>query len=389
MSTRVVDAQTQAARALRLSLAFVVAAGAFALIYHRGLWVPLHLLFVGGLLLAISGASQLFAVTWSAAPAPSKLVAAAQRWALACGAAAGVIGHEFEGLRALIYIGAGLAAGAVVLLAGVLAFTVSQGSVRRFDPALRFYLVALAFGAAGVGIAPFIPSVESDLRTTHAILNLLGLVGLVITGTLPFFIATEARVKISPRATPVRQAILLATMTVSIAVCVISILMGWHLPTALGLFAYGAALLSVITILPRIRRKQLKWAGPRLLQLGVGILCWSGSVFYAGLVVLGGGVPLRGRSAAVLAVGGFLQVLLGSLAYLGPVLRGGGHVRLAEGFSITRSWESLVAVNVAALAMLAGQWLLAGLAVAVALGATVWRSIWLFMPAGSEGVGDS
>lgn len=127
MATRVADAQAQAARTLRLSLAFVVAAGVFALTYHRGLWVPLHLLFAGGLLLAISGASQLFAVTWSAAPAPSRLVAEAQRWVLASGVLTGAIGHEVEGLRALLYVGAGLVAGAVVLLAWVLGLTVSRG----------------------------------------------------------------------------------------------------------------------------------------------------------------------------------------------------------------------------------------------------------------------
>lgn len=388
MSTRVADAQAQAAKALRLSLAFVVVAGVFALVNFRGPWLPLHLLFGGGLLLAISGASQLFAVTWSAAPAPSILVARAQRWLLACGVAVGAVGHEVEGLAALLYVGAALAAGAVALLAGVLLVTVRRGSVRRFDPALRFYLTALAFGVAGIGVAPFISSLDSELRTVHAILNLLGLVGLVIAGTLPFFMATEARMKPSPRATPARQARVLAIMAASLSACVISILMGWQLPAALGLFAYGAGLLTLITILPPVRRKQLKWAGPRLLQIGAGILWWSGSVFFAGLAVLGGGEPFKGRPAAVLAVGGFLQILLGSFAYLGPVLRGGGHVRLAEGFTITRSWESLAAINLAALALLANYWPAAGVAICVGMVATVWRSIRLFVPARSEGVRD-
>lgn len=388
MSTRVVDVQAQAARALSSSLAFVVVAGVLALTCNRGLWLPLHLLFAGGLLMAISGASQLFAVTWSAAPAPPKFVAAAQRWVLSGGVVSSAIGHEIEGLKVLLYVGAALSVGAVVLLACVLAVTVRRGSVRRFDPALRFYLAALAFGVAGLGIAPFIPAAEIDLRTAHALINLLGLVGLVIAGTLPFFMATEARMKVSPGATPVRQAIVLATMAVSLAICVISLLMGWYLPAALGLFTYGAGLLASVTNLPRIGRKQLKWAGPRLLQLGAGILCWSGSVFYAGFVLLDGGEPLKGSSAAVLAVGGFLQILLGSFAYLGPVLRGGGHVRLTEGFAITRSWESLVAINVSVLALLAELWTLAGLAIGVALGATVWRSVLLFKPAESKGIGD-
>jgi hypothetical protein len=56
----------------------------------------------------------------------------------------------------------------------------------------------------------------------------------------------------------------------------------------------------------------------------------------------------------VLVVGGFGQVVAGALAYLGPVLRGGGHERLAEGFRRTRSWPGLVAGNVAAVAAALG-----------------------------------
>jgi hypothetical protein len=55
-----------------------------------------------------------------------------------------------------------------------------------------------------------------------------------------------------------------------------------------------------------------------------------------------------------LVIGGFAQILVASLAYLGPVLRGGGHQRLTAGFAVTRSWVSLAAGNAAAGAALAG-----------------------------------
>jgi hypothetical protein len=55
-----------------------------------------------------------------------------------------------------------------------------------------------------------------------------------------------------------------------------------------------------------------------------------------------------------LVIGGFAQILVASLAYLGPVLRGGGHQRLTAGFAITRSWVSLMAGNTAAAAAFAG-----------------------------------
>ena len=50
-----------------------------------------------------------------------------------------------------------------------------------------------------------------------------------------------------------------------------------------------------------------------------------------------------------LVIGGYAQILAGSLAYLAPVLRGGGHRRLTAGFALTRSPLALVAANVAAL----------------------------------------
>ena len=56
-----------------------------------------------------------------------------------------------------------------------------------------------------------------------------------------------------------------------------------------------------------------------------------------------------------LVIGGLAQILVASLAYLGPVLRGGGHRMLTAGFALTRSWISLAAGNVAAVAALAEQ----------------------------------
>jgi hypothetical protein len=88
-----------------------------------------------------------------------------------------------------------------------------------------------------------------------------------------------------------------------------------------------------------------------VLQLLTGIAWWVATV--AALAV----VTARGSSdravLQALVIGGFAQILVASLAYLGPVLRGGGHRRLTAGFAITRSWLSLAAGNVAAAAALA------------------------------------
>lgn len=87
-TARVTIVQGQARAALRLAAAFAVAATTAMVVPHRtGAWLPLHLFLVGSVLLSISDAARLFAVTWSAGePADHRLVAA-QRWLLATGAA--------------------------------------------------------------------------------------------------------------------------------------------------------------------------------------------------------------------------------------------------------------------------------------------------------------
>ncbi len=65
----------------------------------------------------------------------------------------------------------------------------------------------VAAGSAGMLIGIFVIAGPAqtrlaDLRAVHLTLNLFGLVGLVVAGTLPFFAATQVRARMSPRATP-------------------------------------------------------------------------------------------------------------------------------------------------------------------------------------------
>jgi hypothetical protein len=90
---------------------------------------------------------------------------------------------------------------------------------------------------------------------------------------------------------------------------------------------------------------------------------------------------------AVLVVGGYAQILASAVAYLGPVLRGGGHERLAAGFRITRSWFALVAANVAAVALVLGAPALAGLAIGAWVIDLATRLVWLAVATGPAGDG--
>jgi hypothetical protein len=148
---RAAQAQRQAWRTLRVAVAFVAAAATAALVTGSGqVWLPVHLLLLGGVLGAISAATQLFAVTWSAAPAPSDRVAGAQRWLLAVGAA-GVVGsrHLDLPLPAIAASGAAVLV-ALLLLAAILFRIRSTVATDRFVASIDCYLLALVLGLARV-----------------------------------------------------------------------------------------------------------------------------------------------------------------------------------------------------------------------------------------------
>lgn len=376
-TARVAIVQGQARAALRLAAMFAGAATIAVVIPHRtGAWLPLHLFLVGSVLLAISGAARLFAVTWSAGdPADPRLVAA-QRWLIATGAAGLAGGREWS-LPVAVLAGAGLCvATGLVLLGVLLGVEVRRGRVRRFRPALRFYLAALAFGVGGCGLgAALVVNGSDELVDAHVTVNLLGLVGLVIAGTLPFFTATQARMKMSRRATPRRMDTALAVMAGSVLAAAVAQLA--HHPSVAGvaLAGYVAGLASVLSLLPVPGPKQWRWAGPRLAQLGSGVAWWAGTVAIGAIRSLTGKTAFPEWLVVALVVGGFMQVLVASLAYLGPVLRGGGHVRLSAGFRVTRSWVAVGAANLAGVAWLASQRRLAGVAVVVLVADVAGRAV--------------
>jgi nitrite reductase (NO-forming) len=233
---------------------------------------------------------------------------------------------------------------------------------RRFDAAIYTYLVAIAAGVVGCAIgADMATTGHTDmyvqLRSAHVSLNLLGLIGLVILGTLPSFAATQLRTRLSPRATARAQTSLLVFTALALVGTATGFLTGVPQLAAAGLFLYAVAIARVWTILPALGRKQLRWAGPRVLQLGAGLAWWFGVVVVVAYsAARGGDDPFTPTLITVLVVGGYAQILAGSLAYLMPVLRGGGHERLTRGFRTTRSWLGLVAANGAAIAIVAG-WL--------------------------------
>ncbi|MEP6623396.1 MAG: hypothetical protein ABJC79_03060 [Acidimicrobiia bacterium] len=357
---RVAVVQRQARSTLVLAAGFAVAAAAALLVpHHTGAWLPLHLFLVGTLLLAISAATQLFAVTWAAGPPPSDRAAAVQRWSLALGAALLAVARDLHWPRGVLGVGGVSVLVALVLLGISLRLIVAGGVQRRFDEAAHAYLAALASGfigcALGIAMAIGLDSpMYARVRAAHLTFNLLGLVGLVIAGTLPFFAATQARVKMASRASPRAQRVVLSGLATSLGATAVGFLVGSSTVATFGLGGYAVFVIGIAALMPPIRMKQLRWAGPRLLQLGAGVSWWAGSAITLAWQARHGGGVFTPTVVAVLVVGGYAQILASAVAYLGPVLRAGGHQRLTAGFRTTRSWFGLGAANVAAVAFVVG-----------------------------------
>lgn len=378
---RVVTIQRQVRPTLLLATGFALAAPVAAVLPHRtGRWLPLHLFLVGALLLAISAATQLFAVTWAAGPPPARRLVAAQRLLVVAGAAGLALGRELAVPAGLLALPGMAIAAALVLLAVALEGTVGRAVQRRFDVTLRWYRAALSAGGAGValGVALATGAVPAGdvarVRDAHALLNLLGLLGLVVAGTLPFFVATQAKMRMSPRAHTGLQDTLRWVLVATLALSAAALLAGRPGFAGLTLTGYAAGQLGLVLVLPRPGRRQLAWSGPRLLCLGSGLLWWTGSVLAMAWSLLRGGPAVPSSALLALAVGGYGQILAAALAYLGPVVRGGGHERLAAGFAVTASWWALAAGNGAAAALVTGYTAVGGTLLATWVLDTAWRA---------------
>lgn len=372
-------AQTRATT--RLVLAYVVAAAALAVFaavrdWPDPRWPVLHLFLAGAVVLAISGVSLMLTVTWTNGPAPPGPAVLAQRLAIAIGAFGVVVGRRSGAPAAVVGTAGGLYLAGLVGLAVLLVVTARRGTVRRFDPAVASYVAAIAVGiggtAAGTALASGATTVE--LRPVHLVANLLGLVGLVIGGTMPFFAATVGRSKMLPGATRSILFGILAWQVAALAVVVVSFASDRPDPAAGGLGAYALGVLAVLSRLPRPTKRQLTWAGPRTVALWLGGLWWTVAVAASAIDVTADRVAFGGRWLEVLVVAAYGQVLWGSLAYLLPMLRGGGHQLLGEGFATTRSWLGLTAVNVAGVALVVRAMPVAGVAIAVWVLDAAWRA---------------
>lgn len=364
---RVVESHAIARLALRLGALFAVTAAVWAVIVlARGgsWWGPLHAFVAGTVLLAISGAAQMFTITWASAPPPSHALATVQRRAIAVGTALVLVGVSTE-VAILTW------AGAIAVGAGLIALTVSISSVirrsllRRFDLSARFYVTAFLTGVAGVVLGAVLGTGGAgarvvETRLVHSHLNLLGLVGLTIVGTLPTFLPTIAH----HRAVSGREAIVAWWLGLGGVLSIAAGLVLSPAAVALGNFLVaGSALLILVGILTRLWSK----GSSRLafLQVSLGVIWLATWAVVDGVGILRSGTsPVFGGWTGAAVFAGVAQVLAGSLAYIVPVLIGSPTDRYGE-ILTRRPAIPLLAANVSGVALVAGWETVAALAAGI------------------------
>jgi nitrite reductase (NO-forming) len=345
-----------------------------ALVLLRGgsWWGPLHSFLVGTVLLAISGASQMFTITWAASPAPPAWLAGLQRWLVIAGAVGILVGVTVE-LDWLVWLGAVAVIGGLGTLGASIIRAVRHSLLRRFDLSARFYLTAFGAGMIGVVLGAILGSgwvaePYARIRLVHYHLNLVGLVGFTIIGTLPTFLPTVAH----HRAVSGREAMVAWWLCIAAGLAFLSGL--FAPPAVIGVGSALAALAAALVLGGVVGRLWQKGRGRMaFLQIGAGVVwlvSWAVLDAYA-LLVGDGFAPFNVWTTAAV-VTGVGQVLLGSLAYLTAVLLGPPLGRRMEIFE--ERWAlPLIAANAGGVALVSGWPLPASIGLAIWLADFGWR----------------
>lgn len=357
---RVVESHHIARAAFRAALVFaVLAAGwsVYVLVTGGSWWGPMHSFLAGTVLLAISGASQMFTITWSSTVPPSPSTVVTQRWLIIVGVVAVLVGVSLEA-PVLVWIGGASAAAGVVLLGRVIHAAVRKSLLRRFDLSSRFYLTAFAAGVLGISLGTIMGAGAAGrwfptIRLVHAHLNLVGLVGLTIIGTIPTLLPTTAH----SRAVSGREAVMAWWLGLS---GVVAIALGLWVPEVVGVGTFAVAVAGMLTlggIVYRLwDRGKHKLA---FLQIAAGTSWLIGWGVADGVSVVSHGTltGFSGWTAAVVFAG-VGQALAGSLVYLTPTLKGSPFLDNRQVME-ERPWLPLLTLNAAGLCLGVGAWMAA------------------------------
>jgi len=256
----------------------------------------------------------------------------------------------------------------------------------RFRVTIRYYLAAAACLPVGAALGATLAyglggQWHGRVLLAHTMVNVLGWVGLTVTGTLLTLWPTMLRTRIDPRAERRAQQAFPAFVA-GLLLVLAGVLADERLVSMLGLAVYAAALLWwALAVLAPVRSSPPREFAPA--SVGAAIAWWI-----VGIVMVLARLATTdtwaefasgfGWVSAVLAVGFAAQLLSGALSYLVPSVLGGGKsgVRASQGWLDRHGAARLLLVNGGLLLCLAPvpSW------VRVAVSVVVLAALAMFIP---------
>ncbi|WP_336646695.1 multicopper oxidase domain-containing protein [Microbacterium sp. USHLN186] len=339
-----------------------------AALAHRSLpmpgWLMIHLLLLGAVTHAILVWSQYFsfALLRSAATETDRRRQNV-RLILSNSAAAIVIAGVLSGIWPLTLAGAALLIGAVAWH-GASLIRRSRGAMPgRFGRTLRYYVASAALLTLGAALGAWLARGDAapNLVVAHALINVLGWIGLTVAGTVVTLWPTILRTRADEHAAT-GAARALPVLAVGVVVAATGAAFTQLIVVAAGLAAYLVGLALIFVSLLRAARQKAPHSFAAL-SVGAALVWWAGTVATVtiGAVVAaveGSGFAaldaLFGQVVPYLAAGFAAQVLIGALSYLIPVVLGGGPAPVRVGTAAFDAFGILrVTVANAALAVCA------------------------------------
>lgn len=294
-------------------------------------WLMVHLLLLGGIGNAVMVWSSHFAEALLRGPNPGRAALAWRLVGLNVGVVAVVAGMVAD-VRALVFCGSILVGSSYAWHGASLAFRAARALPSRFGATVRYYICAswLLPVGAGLGAMLALGAADADrhrLLVAHAVVNLLGFVGLTVLGTLGTLLPTMLRTRVAEGAeTVVRHGWI--PLLAGIVLAGAGAGGGWTWLVGAGLLVYVVGI--AYTVWPLCRAMASKPSTEFAPLSAAAALLWLAGVVTLLAVQAGRGPSWAGLHADIqgavpaLAAGFAAQVLLGALSYLVPVVAGGG-----------------------------------------------------------------
>ncbi|AZL10085.1 multicopper oxidase domain-containing protein [Brevibacterium aurantiacum] len=304
---------------------------------HPGLpvarWLMIHLLVLGAASHSILVWSKHFAEALLHTPSTeADRRGQSRRLILLNGGTLIVIIGMIASVWTFVLVGAAAVAGAVIWHGLSLWAQARTALASRFASTLHYYLAAAAMLPIGVALGVILAfgvgdSWHSRLVAAHALINLLGWIGLTVLGTLVTLWPTMLRTKIVPGA-EVAAKRALPILSIGLAVTLAAALLSQPWAAGIGLIAYlgGIALVGrpfFLAALAKPPREYPTFSAAAAMVWLVICLFATTWVFFTSETWT---EATQGFTWLVpaLAAGFAAQILFGALSYLLPVVLGGG-----------------------------------------------------------------